>query len=255
MSSKRSRRPVQSEDAGIAKLLIWGAVGAVALILVLGCGGAGVVFYVVYSGVANVKKNVAPDFLGSQPKDVDEAIAWLGTNQPRRKNAAEWLEKQPVNAARRNDVVTALGRACQGEGDPFTRGSLDAALSVWAGPEHVHILAGELENPGFAADGKLLDALGAIKSDAAARAIVKQWVAGKAFNAEDVLKKMGPAAEDAVADGLVSGQMNGTTKVRCCVILQVIGTRRNVAKVQQAMKADQLLQYDGGEAIKAMQTR
>jgi predicted Zn finger-like uncharacterized protein len=245
---ERAPRRRRRESSGIAPLFwILGITGAVFLLLF--CGALGAIGIFVY-GVTSAANRFAHNMPGSEPNDMNEAIKWLGDGGFKAEDAATWLERQPVDQGRRAEVVQALDRAYQGL-NVFNRDKILNALAAWAGPNDMPLLARSLDG---GMNDKVLDALVRNPSDEGARAVAKQMNGLGFFKASDTLKKMGPTAEDAVADLTLNGK-DGTVKVEACRILEVIGTKKSVPKVRQAMQRDPILQYNGEQAIQKMQNR
>ncbi len=133
----------------------------------------------------------------------------------------------------------------------FAKDTYLNALAAWAGPNDVPVLVRSLDvrfNP------KVLDALVKYKNDEAARGVVKHMDT-EMFKASDTLKRMGPVAQDAVADFLLAEPNGKTPKWEALRILKVIGTPKTVPKVQEALRNDKAIDYDANQAIAAMQKR
>jgi hypothetical protein len=69
----------------------------------------------------------------------------------------------------------------------------------------------------------------------------------------DGLRKMGAAAEDAVADQLFSA--NGTVRLEACRLLESVGTRNSVPRVREATRKYPELQFQADRSIKVMEKR
>jgi hypothetical protein len=228
------------------------------LLLLLACGLVGAVSYAIYSAANAVNKvvdnvnTVAMDFPGAQPKDLNEALQWLAAGGMKAENAAAWLEKRPPDPARRAEVLAALDRDyTSATVNVFARQTYLNAMAAWAGPNDVPILVHSLD---VAVNDKVLDALVRYKNDEAARGVAKH-LDSDMFKASDTLKRMGPVAEDAVADFLLAAPNGTTPKWEALRILKVIGTRKTVPKVQEALRNDKAIDYDANQAIAAMQKR
>src|SRR6185369_4371775 len=91
----------------------------------------------------------------------------------RRKRAAEWLEKQPVDAARRAEVLAALTRAADAvnANDPFTRDAILNALAKWADASAVEALVRSLNG---GANDKVVEALVRLKDPRGARGLANR---------------------------------------------------------------------------------
>ncbi len=243
------RRPQPQSSSGMAPLFwILGIGGGVFVLLAcMVLGGVALLGY----GISNAASNVAADMPGAEPRDLNQALDWLKQRGGfKAENAAAWLAKQPVNAGRRAEVVQALDSGYQNRrGEVFVRDKFAEALAVWAGPGDEAVLIRTLDDD---INDKVVDALVRSHSSAAAQAIAKKLNGLTFFKASDALKKMGPAAEDAVADVMLSGVGDKYEALR---ILTQIGTRKSIPKVQEAMRRDGSLDFMGKQAIQAMQNR
>jgi predicted Zn finger-like uncharacterized protein len=244
--------------------LFWilGITGAVCVVLF--CGAAVAIGLVAY-GVASVAKQVsaemeqaATEMPGAVPKDIDEAILWLGQPGYKPENAAVWIGRQPANQARHAEVVMALDHAYQAPGiNVFARDKILDALAAWAGPGDVPILVKSLDNgsnPAGQANQRVVDALVKFKDPRGAEALAARLGSLDHFKAKEALEKMGPVAEDALGGVLLSSG-NGTAKITALQILQQVGTRKSVPIVQQAMERDQGIKWQAENTIKAIQKR
>jgi len=257
---RRIRKPERS--SGYSPLFwILGITGAVCVVLF--CGAAVAIGVVAY-GIASVAKQVsaeieqaATEMPGAVPKDLDEAILWLGQPGYKPENAAVWLGRQPVNQARHAEVIVALDQAYQAPGtNVFARDKILDTLAAWAGPSDVPLLIKSLDNgsnPGQT-NQRVIDALVKFRDPRGAEALAARLGTLDHFKAQDALQKMGPAAEDALGGVLVSSG-NGTAKITALQILEKVGTRKSVPKVQQAMEHDQGIKWQAENTIKAIQKR
>jgi predicted Zn finger-like uncharacterized protein len=258
------RRIRKSEGSSGFSPLFWilGITGAVCVVLF--CGAAIAIGLVAY-GVASVAKQVSADMEqaatempGAVPKDIDEAIRWLGQPGYKPENAAVWLGRQPVNQARHAEVVVALDRAYQAPGiNVLARDRILDALAAWAGPGDVPLLVKSLDsgsNPAGQANQRVVDALVKFKDPRGAEALAARLGSLDHFKAKDALEKMGPVAEDALGGVLLSSG-NVTAKITALQILQQVGTKKSVPIVQQAMERDQGIKWQAENTIKAIQKR
>jgi hypothetical protein len=133
----------------------------------------------------------------------------------------------------------------------FARNNFLDALVVWATPADTPVLVRTLDG---GVNDKVADFLVKHPTAEGARAAAKLMNDKDIFKGADMLKKMGPVAEDAAADLTLNGQ-NLTVKVQACSVLEQIGTRKSVPKVQQAIQIDGSLKFNGEQAIKKMQNR
>jgi hypothetical protein len=249
-AEREPKRRRKTESSGLSPL-VWILTITGGVFLLLGCGALGAIGMMVY-GITSAANRLASNMPGAEPKDMNEALKWLGEGGFKAENAAAWLERQPVDPGRRAEVVRALDKACQAQnGNPFARDKILNALAAWAGPSDTPLLVRSLDG---GMNEKVLEVLVRNPTDEGARAVANQMDGLGFFKASETLKKMGPAAEDAVADLTLNGR-NGTAKVEACRILEVIGTKKSVPKVRQAMQRDPILQYNGEQAIQKMQNR
>jgi hypothetical protein len=186
-----------------------------------------------------------------EPSDVNVALAWLAQGGGRAERAAAWLDKQTPNPAFRRQVVAAIDRHHESATvNVFARETFLNALATWSGPEDVPVLVRSLDTT---MNAKVLDALVKYKNDAAARGVVRKLGGLTFFPASATLKRMGSTAEDAVADFLLTA--NGTPMHEGARLLEIIGTRKSVEKMRQAMQRDHALDYQGKQTIAAIQNR
>ncbi len=265
---RRSRtRRRQSED-GAPVLLIVGIVGGLVLLVAALIGFAVFTYQANRAGnpIAAVVPNPGPAGFGHnpapfgfhpvletrQPANVNEALKWLGEGGGRAEMAAAWLDKQPPDPAFRPQVIAALDRHyTSATVNVFGRETFLNAMGTWAGPDDVPVLVRSLD---FAMNGKVLDALVRHKNDTAARGVVRKLGGLTFFDASAALKRMGPTAEDAVADFLLTTS-DGTAKHEAARLLEIIGTRKSVEKMRQAMAHDGALEYQGKKTISMIQNR
>jgi HEAT repeat protein len=224
-----ARKPVKKSGGGGA--LFWILGGVAALLLLVCGGGVGGMMYLRYQAkkalVAHlndldqqvqddIRKNgigpVGPngelkggnDFgFGNPPKDIDEALKRLKSNNGGdKRSAADWLARQTVNVARQNEVAAALDPLIE-DPDPSVQSSGMSALNKWATVANVHTVVKTLKatQPGplstMQADalvilGRLPDASGA---EAVAPFLTTVFSSGQATQS---LKAMGPVAEKTV---------------------------------------------------------
>jgi predicted Zn finger-like uncharacterized protein len=242
----------KSESSGYSPLF-WILGITLGVFLLLFCGAVTAVGLFVY-GVANAANRIAQNMPGAEPKDMNEALRWLNEGSFKAENAAAWLEIQPVDPGRRAEVVRALEKAYQAQSNnPFARDKFLNALVAWAGPSDTPLLIRSLDN-GMNMNDKVLDFLVRNPTEDGARAVARQMNGLGFFKASDTLKKMGPTAEDAVADLTLTGK-DLTVKVEACRVLEVIGTKKSVPKVRQAIEREAALKYNGEQAIQKMQNR
>jgi predicted Zn finger-like uncharacterized protein len=256
----RDRRPARpkktaSDGAKTALIVVLG-VGFLVLIV---CGGAiaGVVYAVnrVMKSVDNTVNTFKDEVekANAPPKDVNEAVAWLNAPNDqfnRHKRAAEWLEKQPVEESKRAQVLLALANVAVDNTDPFSRDAILNALAKWADATVVDALVRSLRD---GVNDRVVEALVRLRDPRGAEGLANRLGTVDHQKAMAGLRKMGPAAEDAVANQLTSN--NGTIRVEACRLLEHVGTRKSVPRLREAMQKYPELKFDGEKSIKAMEKR
>jgi predicted Zn finger-like uncharacterized protein len=255
--TKRKRPRPQPQTSGMSTLYwILGIVGGV--FLLLACGGAGCLGFVYYEAGkareafdAKVKEQ-QENFPGAEPQDMNQALSWLDQGNVKAENAAKWLAKQPVDPGRRAEVVGKLDNAYQAQNSNFfARNSFLDALAKWASPSDTPLLVRSLDG---GVNDKVVDFLVKHPTPEGARAAANLMNGNEFFKGSDMLKKMGPVAEDAAADLALNGQ-NLTVKIEACRVLEQIGTKKSVPKLQQAMQQEGAMKFNAEQAIKKMQNR
>ncbi len=217
----RPRRRAKPSGGGAGKVLA--IVGSIVLVVVLVCGGAiyGIVRMVdsaaeqandqlqqaMQDAAANGGQPPGfPGFPGAgrQPNDVADALASLkGADVNDRRAAANWLAKQPVDAARQKEVASALEPLAR-DADDNTCAAGARALKVWGTKDNGPALAAALKQrpeagiPGDAVK-ELMSALAQVKYEPGAEEITRflpnHFVGA---DAERALDQFGPGAEKAV---------------------------------------------------------
>lgn len=241
-----------SSDSGTA-VLLW-VLGGVLCVVLLGCCGVGVVGYIIVNSVTkavgDVQKEVSAEMPGAAPKDVNEALAWIDKGGNKRNNAFDWLQRRTPDEANRANVTAVMSNFAK-TSNPLDRDKALHVLAVWAGPNEVVYLAESVKG---GANEKVCKALVRMKTDQGARALAGRLGTVDNLQASVSLRDMGAVAEDAVADVLASNQ-NGQAKREALEILETIGTKKSVPKVEQAIQREGWMQVQGKIAIKAMQAR
>jgi hypothetical protein len=140
----------------------------------------------------------------AKPMDFNEALAFLSdAHSPRRRDAATWLAREPVNAARRQQVAKALDLLLN-DPDRDTRLAALDALKSWGTTDNVPSLIAVIKDDTFnfflgEPRKKAMSLLGQLKDPRAAAALTHYLPnAFERGNAEDALHDLGPAAESEV---------------------------------------------------------
>jgi hypothetical protein len=201
--------------------------------------------------------------IGEKIEDVDDAIAWLKEGgdpfNNKVKKAAEWLERQPPQPNKRADVVTALDQAAARENDINTRQAVLNALATWADAGSVDVLIRCLDYkcpPDLTMNDKVRLKLAELKDPKAIDplALRAAQFGGDGTKALDALGRMGPIAEDAVADVMLNTD-NGSVRRNALTVLAQIGTKKSVPKVEAAVAKDASLRPLALQAVKLMMNR
>jgi HEAT repeat protein len=279
----RHDRPQESEGkAGtIAIVVVFGGLGLALLLVLLACGGT--FFWFTRSVgkktdelIDNARKNQPP--FNPQPPGfpfgpptppvhgVADALRELHSGDGNRQTAAaRWLETQPVDAGRRQEVARALEPLLD-DRNGGTRLAGMKALLRWCGPENVPAIVRLLESDPTGFDGdecrkRAIDALVKLKDPRGAPAVARNWK--QPFEREWTrrsLEQMGPAAEAAVRPYLEDPEFG--VRVEACRTLKRIGTRQSLPALEEAL-ANTRTMYGGyrdvadaaREAIAAIQAR
>jgi predicted Zn finger-like uncharacterized protein len=138
----------------------------------------------------------APDPF-AQPKDLNDALAMLKDSQVfRRKNAAEWLGRAPLDEARRAEVAQALAGQLN---DALVGVPAATALGVWGTKDSVPALLKVVENENNPAWTQAMDVLAKLKDERAAEPAARYLPNFfKRGSAVKVLREIGPPAEKEV---------------------------------------------------------
>lgn len=198
---------------------------------------------------------VARKVEGAPPPNADavsKALFRLKSNNVALRHQALRTIKDTLPDERRGEVVKAL-EPLVNDSDHFTREWAIEALGVWGTKETVPILLKAMKQK--ESRGAAMKALGHLKDERAIEPIADRledfFDRGPAAEA---LKKMGPAAENAVLK-----QMNHTdnqVRLTACDILKTIGTAKSLPALRRAVaEGDFFLKPKAEETIKAIKAR
>ncbi len=227
-------------------------VGGVVVVLLLVCGGAGYGIYAFLRAGADAVEQAANNANNGAPaagnpfnpqaqkvNTIDDALGQLKSADARdRQEAANWLARAPLDAARQRDVALALDRLLA-EPDVNSRYAAMRALKTWAVADNVPALVKALNEQkldgvpadpnkdAIAALGRLKDARGA---DAVCRFMTNVFSRDAAV---DALRQMGPAAEKSVLKYYFD--RDGGVREKARVLAQGYGTR-DAAVIAQAVE-------------------
>jgi HEAT repeat protein len=277
------RKQPEGEGHGgtIAVVFVLGGLGLALLLVLLLCGGT--FFWFTRSVgkkadelIDSAKKN-PPQQFNAPPgfpfapatppiNSVADALKELQSGDANRQTAAaHWLQRQPVDAARRQEVAKALEPLLD-DRNGGTRVAGMRAMLIWCGPENVPALVRLLESDPTGFDGeecrkKAIDALVKLKDPRGAPAVARNWK--NPFEREWTrrsLEQLGPAAEDAVRPYLEDRDWG--VRVEACRTLKRIGTRKSLPALEETL-ANTRAMYGGyrdvadaaREAIAAVKAR
>jgi predicted Zn finger-like uncharacterized protein len=242
-----TRRARKSSGGGTGKVLA--IVGAIVGVLLLVCAGGTYGLFRMMEGVADAVDQAqqqaqqqammgGPDLpaafapMGPPPLDMPDALVKLrGANPADRRAAAEWLAKQPLDAARQQEVAGALEPLVK-EIDEASITSGARALRVWGTRVNGEALAAALrlrktEGVIYDAAKELMAAIGHLKyepgADAISRFLPNFFIGDDAVRALD---ELGPGAEKAVVKYF--NHKDGGTRERARGLIQRYGTKPGV---------------------------
>jgi hypothetical protein len=259
---------------------VLGGVGLFLLVVLLTCAG---IVYRITVGVKRTAEELAEmaknqpviempagpgglELFPHQPADVVEALAQLQDREPsRRQSAAGWLERQPVDRARRAEVARALEVMLE---DVHAGPRLAAmrALEKWGDRDNVPALIRLLESDpgGFEGDEcrrRATDMIVRLKDARGAAAIARHFKHPHHHEeTRRALEALGPDAERAVWPYLKPDDWGA--QVEACRTLKRIGTRRSLPELEATL-AGTRANYGGSrfvadaarEAIDAIKAR
>jgi predicted Zn finger-like uncharacterized protein len=184
--------------------------------------------------------------------DVTKALFRLKSASSRRRGDAARKLKDTLPDERRGQVVSALEPLLP-DADRGTREAAIEALGVWGTRDTVPLLLKTMQEKETRAAS--IRALGRLKDERAVEPIADRledfFERGEAVEA---LKKMGPAAEEAMIQRL--RHTDGGVRQAACDVLKVVGTKRSLPILQKvAAENDFFLSPKAKEAIKAIELR
>lgn len=190
----------------------------------------------------------------AEPKDLEEALAgtrdrlWL-----KRRTAAEWLAKAPVDPAHREKVNQALLAMLRTE-EVLQHAAAAEALFVWADDEAKDGLVVIAKQERAAGNQAALMLLARMKDQRAAPIAARNLTNFiKRNQAARVLELLGPAAEKDVAVYLTDA--DASTRLEACRIIGRIGTKASLAALDAAAKRDVTLATAAVNAKKMIEAR
>jgi hypothetical protein len=198
---------------------------------------------------------VARKVQGAPPPNADavtKALYNLKSDSAHRRMEAVRTLKDTLPDERRGEVVKAL-EPLVNDKDHFTREGAIEALGVWGTKETTPVLLRAMKQKD--SRGAAITALGRLKDERAIEPIAERledfFDRGPAAEA---LKKMGPAAEDAVLKQL--NHTDNQVRDAACNILKAIGTAKSLPALERvAEEGDVFLKPKAEETIKAIRAR
>jgi len=210
------------------------------------------------TAVNNIQANLNGLQPGAQPLNIDEAVAWLQLGGVWRENAADWLTTIPVDPKAQAKVAAALENALDDPNeDAETRDVVLTALARWATRDNVPALTKSLED---GINDEVVDALIRLGDERGPKALAEQLASVDAEHgkrASQALRDMndqGVPVEDAVGDFLVTTK-DVQAKREAIHLLEQVGTRKSVPKLEKVIREDKDLQEVGQDAIRAIKDR
>jgi hypothetical protein len=143
-----------------------------------------------------------------------------------------------------------------GDKDQLTRMSASRALTRWATAESTPALTKILDDENVLVRNNAMDALGRLKTDAAATAIAPRLSNQQdRFKASQVLSAMGSVAEPAVLK--FADDKEWMVRSEVCKILKTIGTHKSVAALTAMQNNDEqpLVKLQAKQALEAIAGR
>jgi predicted Zn finger-like uncharacterized protein len=173
---------------------------------------------------------------GQEPKNLDEALAELRSNEAGRQGVAlHWLFKQPVDKARQAEVARALESVLSSAANPVTRSQAISPLTTWGDKDSVPALAKVLNDakPGIGFSKDAMDALARFPdrrgAEAVARYLTNFFTGDAAFAS---LQTMGKAVAEQAALKYYHDPDGGRERAR--KLLQGFGTADSAIAQQSA---------------------
>jgi predicted Zn finger-like uncharacterized protein len=211
----RRRAPKPSGNGAM-----WIVLGVVAAVLILICGGGGLIFVGIRNAIEDEEAEAHraqgrvggfgggpgqnfPPAPQAPPapagiQNLDDALAALKEKDRwRQDKALDWLKTAPPDASRRADVIAAIEPLVRERKGSGTATDLDA-LVAWGGKDSLPALVEALHAAGandWVRSPAVIRALGTLRDPKAAPALVKEWRVGGPQDTAWALKQIGPAAE------------------------------------------------------------
>lgn len=221
-----SRRDVVTEEKSSKALPITLLCVGGGALLVLGiCGG--LTYWGVRSFFKGVEKGVEQTLdemaeMGRPAQNLDEALLFVKSPDIfRRQKGVDFLKGQPVDEARRAEVVKALQPLLN---DPFVADGAMDATARWAGKDHIPLLLQQVEHHSHHVRRGAMEALGRLKDEKGAEAVAKRLPNhGDRQTASTALENMGNIAEKPVLKYITHNDDGVRNEARR--ILRAIGTQ------------------------------
>jgi predicted Zn finger-like uncharacterized protein len=247
----RRRRYRDDDEEGNRTLLVFGIVVVMLLLLV----GGGVALWLAMRPSPTPEPSASGDGGGGggggaggprdgggqvvnqggprEPADLKDALQRIGDKQfeaGRRKIAAQWVGRQPVDARRQAEVANALALALA---EPFLRDDAAAALEKWATDKEVPDLIALVEQVGGPPGRSAMNALIRLKDARALPVLAKRLAnVSERANAEAALRAWGKAAEKEVLPYLNHQDQGARQSARA--LLDAYGTDE-AARIDQTL--------------------
>ncbi len=210
----------------------------------------------IVKGTAN---NAAQEIAARNTADrwVAAALADLkSTDHNRCKQAVERLATAQASQLRRAEVARAL-EALFDDQDIFMRQSLMRAAANWGDDQTADALAARLQQKDLHDWRETLQALIALRPDDCTLAAATSRLPEDVRLVTQLLRPLGPRAEQALLAVAQSGSDGGRTRVEACRVLGELGSPETVPELQQmAGKAgEEQVGRDAEDALKAISAR
>lgn len=198
-------------------------------------------------------KPVTPVSAPPTYRPLDELLhAIRTTSGSERRRALRELGDTPVDESRRSEVADAIVPVLS---EPDDRGMAVAALGVWYTPRALPEMIKVLDDDDFSVRAQAFDALAAVKTKAAAEAVVERLGAEKNLDyGARKLIEMGDVAEGPLLDE-VDG-MDPQAQVFALKVLAKVGTAASLPTVRRlAESGESAVRSEAEQAVEAIQSR
>jgi predicted Zn finger-like uncharacterized protein len=229
-ATDRETAPQKKSSSAWPVLLIVGVVGLVVLLPIAACGGIGYLIYVtVHKTVKEVEETIKPH----DPKNVDEAIDYVESNNPFKVQAGcKWIAKENIAEADKAKVSNALDPLLT-NGNVSTRVEAARALKKYATKDNVPSLIAALDTPddfnaNEAAETRRLaiEMLASFKDERAIRPIASRMTNSKdRAHASWALINMGMAAQVAAEVKSMKDHPDPAVREEVRRVLEAIGQK------------------------------